>query len=1003
MSAARASAHEPAETTHCREETFSMKATDHLSRRALAGVCAIFTLLIVLLSGVTTASAAGSDYEFTFFDVNYTEKDSTPAYPTDDPPATQAGSHPFAMTTEIHLGYTEPQPPPYPWLVNEQLKDIIIEQIAGLSGDATAYPRCSTADLLTSVPGTTMPVCPDDTAVGAVALNLIGPSPFIYLNAAVYNVEPPPGVAVRLGFSVLDVRVYFDVTVKQGGEYNITASGIGVPQTLMVFGGTFQIWGSPSDEAHDDIRGHCIGSGFSASSQGAINLAAGSSGKCEVSTPPRAFLTLPTNCDGPKVTRYMSASWDNPGVWLTGSSVTHDKSEPPSPQGFVGCEKLGFAPEVETQTTADSAETGTGLDFDVDFHDEGLSDPDGLAESTAKKVVTALPKGVTINPSIGEGLGVCTPADLDREALGSIPGDGCPNSSKIGTLHLDTPLLDEAIDGSVYLAQQDDPTTSAPGAENPFDSLVALYLVLRNPNAGVLIKLPMKVEPDPTTGQLVATLDNAPQLPFDHFNFHFREGQRAPLVTPNACGVYTTETKFYPWSDPANPRTVTSSFEITRGIGGGSCPPAGIPPFHPSFEAGAVNNNAGSFSPFIMRLVREDGEQDLTKFSSVLPPGVVGKLAGVGKCPDSAVTIAKSKTGRQEQASPSCPANSEIGRTLAGAGVGGALTYVPGRLYLGGPYKGAPLSVISITPAVAGPFDAGTVAVRLGLDLNPKTAEVEVDGSASDPIPHILKGIVLKLRDLRVYVDRPNFTLNPTSCDESKAKATLFGSFLDVFDPADDKSVDLATRYQAANCANLGFKPKLSLNLEGGTKRGAHPGLKALYTPREGDANVEDLVVRLPRSAFLDQAHIRTICTRVQFAADSCPKGAQYGYIKAWTPLLEEPLQGPVWLRSSNHKLPDMVFDLHGLVDVEVVTRIDSARGGIRATVNDSPDAPLTKVELRMQGGKKGLIVNSRDLCNATSRATTELTAHNGKQLKSNPVMRADGCGGKPKARRAGR
>jgi hypothetical protein len=399
-------------------------------------------------------------------------------------------------------------------------------------------------------------------------------------------------------------------------------------------------------------------------------------------------------------------------------------------------------------------------------------------------------------------------------------------------------------------------------------------------------------------------------------------------------------------------------------------------------------------------LIRHDGEQDMTKFSAILPPGELGSLAGVSKCPDSAIAIAKSKTGRQELANPSCPANSLIGHTLAGAGVGEALTYVGGQIYLGGPYHGDPLSVIAVTPALAGPFDAGTVVVRLALNLNPKTAEVEVDGSASDPIPHILDGIVLKLRDLRVYVDRHNFTLNPTSCEESSAKSKLFGSYLNVFDPSDDVPVDLSSRYQASNCANLGFKPKLALNLKGGTRRGGHPGLIANYTPRAGDANVKGLVVRLPRSAFLDQAHIKTICTRVQFAAKACPKGSQYGYIKAWTPLLDEPLEGPVYLRSSNHKLPDLVFDLHGLVDVEVSTRIDSVHGGIRATVEDAPDAPLSKVLLRMQGGKKGLIINSRNLCGATSKANVEFTGHNGKRFDSKPAMRAD-CGGKRKGKSA--
>jgi hypothetical protein len=389
----------------------------------------------------------------------------------------------------------------------------------------------------------------------------------------------------------------------------------------------------------------------------------------------------------------------------------------------------------------------------------------------------------------------------------------------------------------------------------------------------------------------------------------------------------------------------------------------------------------------------------MTRFSTVLPPGVLGKLAGVSKCPEAAIAAAKAKSATEELASPSCPADSEIGHTLAGAGVGSVLTYVPGKIYLAGPFNGDPLSVVAITPAKAGPFDVGAVVVREALNLNPRTAEVEVDGSASDPIPHILAGIPLRLRDLRIYVDRDNFTLNPTSCEESSARATLFGSYLNALDPADDVPVELSARYQAANCASLGFKPSLKLKLRGGTSRGDHPALTATYKPRKGDANLADLITRLPRSAFLDQAHIRTVCTRVQFAADSCPKGARYGYIKAWTPLLDEPLEGPVYLRSSSHKLPDLVFDLHGLVDVEVATGIDSVRGGIRAQVQDAPDAPIAKVLLRMQGAKKGLIVNSRDLCGSTNRAGVQFTGQNGKVASGRPEL-VPRCGAKRKTKR---
>jgi hypothetical protein len=423
-----------------------------------------------------------------------------------------------------------------------------------------------------------------------------------------------------------------------------------------------------------------------------------------------------------------------------------------------------------------------------------------------------------------------------------------------------------------------------------------------------------------------------------------------------------------------------------------TCPKGGTPPFEPGFVAGSQSNAAGRFSPFSMRLTRRDGDQDLTRFDATLPPGVGGILAGVDKCPDAQIALAKTKTGIAELASPSCPANSKIGTIKAGAGVGSQLTYVPGSVYLAGAFGGAPLSVVGVVPAVAGPFDIGNVVVRQALVVNPRTAEVAVDGAHSDPLPHILAGIPLVVRDIQVHVDRHNFTYNATSCDPFAAKASIWGGGLDPFSIADNSPVARESRYQAASCASLGFKPKLSLRLNGGTKRGAHPKIRGVFTPRPGDANLKGLVLRLPRSAFLDQAHIRTICTRVQFAAKACPEGAIYGHARAFTPVLSEPLEGPVYLRSSNHNLPDFVAALHGLVDVEAVARVDSKKGGIRLTFNDTPDAPISKVVVNMQGGKKGLIVNSTNLCAAKHKATAEFEGHNAKQLTSKPLVQSS-CG----------
>ncbi len=901
-------------------------------------------------------------------------------------PEDRAGSHPYQMRIGAQFNVLKGGSPV------ENPKSIVADLPAGIVVNPEATPvRCTEAQLDIQTIGKG---CPEASAIGIVhvSLRVTNPHATPSWTQPLYNMVPPAGRPAEFAFNTagIGVPIHLLPKIRSDGDYGLSSETLDTPSFGGMTGVSIDLWGDPSDSSHDFRRGNC----------GKFQVF----GKtCPVGPTNTALLTMPSACSGPLKTTFSADSWQHRGDFV--SAVSETQTEAGDPVGVNGCEKLSFNPAIETQLSTDQGETGTAFDIDVDFPNDGLEKPAAIAESMAQKVVVTLPEGVTINPSVGEGLGFCTPDQYENEKTFSIDGEGCPGDSKIGTLHLETPLLGkESVEGSVYLAQQDDPTTSEPGAENPFDTDIAIYMVLRNALRGILVRKPLKVIADPKTGQLVTTLEGIPQLPFSHFNFHFKEGARAALISPSACGKYTTEAKFYPASAPNSPKTVTADFEITKGVNGGSCPPGGVLPFKPGFTAGSLNNNAKSYSPFNMRLTRADGEQDMTKFSSVLPPGVLGKLTGVGKCSDADIASARAKTGRQEKASPSCPANSEIGRTYAGAGVGDSLTYVKGQLYLAGPYHGDPLSVVSITPAVAGPFDAGTVVVREALDLNPVTAEVEVDGAASDPIPHILKGIVLKVRDLRVYVDRNEFIVNPTSCDPSSAKATLFGGFLDVFSAADDVPVGLATRYQAANCASLGFKPKLSLKLNGGTKRGDHPALKAVVNARPGDANIGAAVVTLPSSAFLDQAHIRTICTRVQYAANGgagggCPKAAQYGYARAFTPLLDEPVEGPVYLRSSNHKLPDLVAALHGLVDVDIVGRIDSFKGGIRSSFESVPDAPVSKFILTMQGGKKGLVVNSRNLCAGKNRASAQFTGQNGVPHDFRPVMKAN-CGGKRKRHR---
>jgi hypothetical protein len=911
---------------------------------------ATLVLAIAALIAAALAPSAQAAFGLKDLDVSFSDPDGLAV--------TQAGSHPFAITTTLAVNTKED--PAFGPVPEEDLKDLFIAFPPGLVADRNATPRCSSVDFVAKE-------CADGAAVGVIdaVLDEFG----VIQHEPVFNLTPPPGGLAKLGFKILGVPVTIDLGLNPLPPYNGFTRQVNIPQILAFYSAKVTIWGDPGDSAHDDDRGDC----------------ATFTGSCQVKGTGRPFLTLPRSCDGPLATRFEASSWL--GSSFEETILSHGDS--PAPLGMTDCAKLAFGPTISAEPTSKAAQSPSGLDFSLDVADEGLLNPSGIAGADISKAIVTLPEGFSANPSLAEGLGVCGAADLDRESATSAPGFGCPEAAKIGTVQIQTPLLEESLAGTLFIAKP---------YENPFGSLLALYLVIKDPDLGILVKQPLKVVPDPVTGQLRTIAEDLPQLPFSHFKLHFREGGRSPLVTPPRCGTYEVKAELTPSS--GNPPLVTgSTFEVLTGPNEGPCPPAGKPPFDPGFQAGSINNNAGSFSPFNMRLTRADAEADMTRFSAKLPPGMVAKLAGTTRCPDAAIASAKAKSGLQERATPSCPASSKIGRVLGGAGAGSELTYVPGSLYMAGPYNGAPLSVVAIVPAVAGPFDVGTVVVRQALRIDPRSAVVTADGAASDPLPHILAGIPLNVRDIRVYVDRPDFTLNPTSCEPFAVKATIWGGGTDVFSSADDSPLSLADRFQAANCANLGFRPRLSLKLKGGTKRGRHPALTGTYSPRPGDANLANLVLRLPRSAFLDQAHIRTICTRVQFAAKSCPAGAVYGQATAYTPILDEPLKGPVYLRSSNHNLPDFVADLHGLVDVEAVARIDSKQGGIRASFEDVPDAPLSKVVVRMQGAKKGLIVNSRNLCGAKSKANAEFTGQNGKQFTSKPVVQAD-CGGGRKGKR---
>jgi hypothetical protein len=896
--------------------------------------------------------------------------------------ATEAGSHPVALNLDLAFNQSGA-------LSEGDLRDLAIALPPGLLENPTAVPVCSQADFSThrqnpfeevapGEEGLSGESCPDRSQVGVVTLH----SSFDggeTRSFGLFNLAPPPGAPSELGFNPYGAPIVFVPEIRQGeGDYGITLKTTNVSQFLDITGLDLSIWGTPWSVIHDDQRGNCLNE---------ADPALGWS-KCSVGRPSKnpavAYLTLPTSCEGPLQFSASATAWESAGP----------SSRESSSAALKDCNSLDFEPKAQAALINPRASSPSGYRFQILIDTSGVTRPSQRAPTPVRKAVIALPEGVTINPSVGAGLGVCTAAQYAAETPTSPPGAGCPNESKIGDFTVRSPIVSGSFDGSIFLAQP---------YENPSGGLLAVYLIAKTTQRGFLVKVPGALQADPATGRLTATFDRLPQLPYSELTIDFREGQRSPLATPAACGPLSTEADLTPWRNPDLLRHSSLPGQINSGIGGGPCP-LGTPPFTPAVAGGSLNSQGGAFSPFYLHLTRTDAEQEITSYSATFPVGLLGKLAGVPYCSDAAIAAAATRTGVEERDSPSCPPASRIGRTTSGYGLGSVLTYAPGGLYLAGPYRGAQVSVVAIDSALVGPFDLGTVVIRSAIRIDPLTTQASIDATGTDPIPHIVKGIPIHLRDVRAYIDRPGFTVNPTGCAAETISSALNGSGQLFGDPADDSLATASGRYQAFNCSSLGFGPRISMRIKGPTKRSDRPSLRVSVRPRPGQANIGSSQVTLPPSIFLNQARIDAICTKVQFAADRCPPGSDYGEVKAYTPLLDQPMSGKAYLRSSTNLLPDLVFALHGQgFEVDLVGRIDSAGdGGLRATFPAVPDAPVSKFVLTMYGGKRGILENSADLCAAPQLFRARLLGHNNRGWILHPSITA-GCNHKHHHKRSSR
>jgi hypothetical protein len=884
-----------------------------------------------------------------------------------------AGGHPFQQVVQFSIHG------------DEDLGGTYLDPPQGFIANPAATARCRISALLTGG-------CPPESRVGFVRLLRVGGVQF----RALHNLVPERGYQAQFGFEFEQAPILLSVFPRPRAEgYGITLAIPTLPSGSQALGlvSTFCGFGVKGDGSDSDPY------------------------ECE---PPAAlagapFLSNPADCSRPPLSSLALDTLQHPGALL--EAGVPDLADPDwktlgfEASAITGCEdpllatefaraELAVTPRQDEGPTA--AEAPTGLMIGLAFpQPNDPTDPDStldpaLPQTPApKKISLTLPEGLAINPAGAGGLGACS--DLASDPAGDqVHYDNtrpvsCPDASRIGTATALSPLLairealgdqvigPQLIEGGVYVLKPH-PGDLTPGGEGTFRFLVAL----ESPRNGVDFKLPATATADPRTGQLTIVFTETPQIPLTRITISLKKGPRAPLVTPVSCGTYETTSELVPFSSPGTPDAHPSArFEVESGPGDRPCP-ASARPFAPVLEgAGTVSDRAGAESPLTFKLSRPDGDQELDVLSIKLPPGLSAKLAGLTRCSDHALAAAERRSGAAEQADPSCPASSRIGTVVAGAGPGAEPFYARGTAYLAGPRGGAPFTFALITPALTGPFDLGNLVFRADASLDRDTAQLTI---ATDPLPRTLDGIPLRLRSLTVTLDRPGFIRNPTSCEPMAITGTSKA--------ASGQSTPLAQLFQVGGCAVLPFKPRVSVRLSGALGRNGRPALRARIAAEPGQANISRAALTLPATELLDYDNLRAVCARPRYFAGSgggkaCVRASRYGHVRLFTPLLDEPLEGPLYLRASGKsgELPDLVASLDGDIHLDLAARVTSARGLLRVVFDELPDVPVKKVVLRLDGGKRGLLVNTSDLCPREARTAASFVAHNGKRRFSRPPV----------------
>ena len=879
-------------------------------------------------------------------------------------PETQAGAHPYALGVDFGFAtFRSSRTARSENTPVEGIKDIAVELPPGVAGNELALGQCSTTELGTGG-------CAGSSQVGAIGVRISGGVSFV-APFAWFNLKPDNGHTNELGFSVGGgLPIPMPTSVRTGGDYGLTnltpdiPNGLGALMTVEA-----DLWGVPADSSHD----------FQRVLHGSGTYEGGHSSPL----PKTPFLTMPSECGKPLVFRVAVDSYLHPGRLDAGGGP--DLSDPNwkvasvTDPPLTGCEKLqSFTPHVTVAPDTTFADTPAGTTVEVSVpQGEGLTSPSALATPTLQNTKVTLPQGMVISPGQANGLGACQPGE---DGVGTTGSPSCPADSKVGTVEIETPLLPDKLEGTVYVLQSNPPN---------------LQLLVAASADDVNVKLIGDVHLDGATGQLTSTFSGTPQLPFTHFRLTFSGGAQAALTTPPSCGVYSTTADFTPWSSPFTPDALSANaFELSAGPDGAAC--SSPLPFKPSMIAGATTDQAGGYTDFSLLLSRGDGEQRIGGLQFKTPEGLLGMIGQVPLCQEP------------QAAAGTCSSASQIGHTVVGAGAGPDPLYVPqagqapAPIYLTGPYKGAPFGLSIVVPVIAGPFNLGTVVVRAAINVDPLTSRLTI---STDPLPQILDGIPTDLRQINTVIDRPGFMFNPTSCAPME--------FSGVAQSATGAIAPISSHFQVGSCQSLKFKPDFRVSTSGKTSRanGASLDAKVLYptgplgaNQASSQSNIASVKVDLPKQLPSRLTTLQKACTAATFEANpaECPAASKIGVVKAVTPVLPVPLTGPVYFVShGGEAFPSLVAVLQGYgVRVDLVAATFISKAGITSsTFKQVPDVPIGSFELYLPQGKYSALAANGNLCKGKLAMPTVFTAQNGAVIHQSTPIAVTGCG-KAKASR---